>query len=270
MAAAALEGQPAADEQQQEAAAADNGRLLRHPAGAAAPAGPAAAEEEEGAGAGGPCACVADGGSSSGSGYRLKPNGLPAAAASSAAAGLRQRRPTQRHQQQEEEEGIDPAAPPPPPAGQTSCGTAGTSPAGRPQSCASSLLQAAAAPRSSRRPSLVRRYAALQATFCFSAAWHIAIFWYNTHVVCWRWVAFFSLQAPIVTLERLVVAHCRAAGLLLPRWAAVLLTNLLLIAVANPLFFGPADEYGFAPRCLSNFDARYKWFEGWLHGVLHP
>jgi hypothetical protein len=129
---------------------------------------------------------------------------------------------------------------------------------------------AAGSASAGRRPraSLLRRCAALQATFVFSAVWHIAIFWYNTHVLCWRWVAFFSLQAPIVTVEMLLVTRARAAGLQLPRWLSVLLTNLLLIVIARPLFFGPADDYGFAARCLSNFVARYQWAEQWAEQSL--
>ncbi|KXZ44759.1 hypothetical protein GPECTOR_62g874 [Gonium pectorale] len=65
----------------------------------------------------------------------------------------------------------------------------------------------------------------IAAVFLFSGLWHIAIFWYNTRVFSWRWCAFFAIQ--------------------------IFAANFLLIAVAKPLFFGPADTTGFAARNLA-------------------
>jgi hypothetical protein len=236
------------------AAAAAEQQPAKHTAAAAAAAAadaPAGPDEE----ADGGNDADADSTSSGGALQRLA-DPLPAA------AGLRLRKGQAK--QATQAAAPAPASPSPSPSGR-STGTAALA-LPSPPSCTS--VPAAAAPAGGRPAAgLTRRYAALQATFCFSAAWHIAIFWYNTHVVCYRWVAFFCLQAPILTAERALVARCRAAGLQLPRWAAVLATNGALILVANPLFFGPADDYGFAQRCLANFHARYAALEGWLAGL---
>eukprot|EP00983_Pelagomonas_calceolata_P116341 1160291-Pelagomonas_calceolata.AAC.17 len=50
-------------------------------------------------------------------------------------------------------------------------------------------------------------------------------------------------------IESLLVKAWRAANLpTLPRALRIILTNAALIAVAGPLFFGPADETGFVRR----------------------
>ncbi|KIZ02506.1 hypothetical protein MNEG_5449 [Monoraphidium neglectum] len=102
---------------------------------------------------------------------------------------------------------------------------------------------------------LLRRAAALQATFLFSGLWHMLI-WRNHHVPGhgWRWLAFFSAQAPVIVAE----AGLRALWLRRwrlpppPRWASVLLTNFLLIVIADPLFFGPCDSSGMCPRMMES------------------
>jgi hypothetical protein len=59
-------------------------------------------------------------------------------------------------------------------------------------------------------------------------------------------------QAPILFCERLLAEAWRATSLPpLPRALRVVLTNSALIAVAGPLFFGPADESGFVQRNIS-------------------
>ncbi|KAJ9525612.1 hypothetical protein QJQ45_003377 [Haematococcus lacustris] len=101
------------------------------------------------------------------------------------------------------------------------------------------------------RPSKLRRLLGLQATFMFSGVWHILVFWYNTKVISMRWALFFIIQAPIVMAEALLLKAWRKAGLpLLPKPVRVVATNAALIAVAGPLFFGPADTTGFASRNL--------------------
>jgi len=56
-------------------------------------------------------------------------------------------------------------------------------------------------------------------------------------------------QAPIVLCERLLSKAWKAANLpTIPHWLRVVATNTALIAVAGPLFFGPADETGFVRR----------------------
>jgi hypothetical protein len=99
---------------------------------------------------------------------------------------------------------------------------------------------------------LLRRFLALQATFAFSAAWHVLIFYYNTHIWTWHWFSFFSLQAPIITVESLLIRAAKARSFTLPRPVSIFLTNFLLIVVANPLFFGPCDWSGMCHAMMSS------------------
>lgn len=72
-------------------------------------------------------------------------------------------------------------------------------------------------------PSQLRRLLALQATFAFSGAWHVLIFYYATGLVSWHWFAFFSLQVMrfcllcllplLLLLEGLgAIVHCNDAA----------------------------------------------------------
>lgn len=116
--------------------------------------------------------------------------------------------------------------------------------------------EAAAAAAARRvRPSLLRRYLATQATFAFSGAWHALIWWTNMHYMDWmgwRWFWFFTIQAPIVAAESIIIRKAKKRGLLLPTPVAVVLTNFLLIVVASPLLFGPCDWSGMCPRMMGN------------------
>eukprot|EP00198_Chlamydomonas_reinhardtii_P010499 XP_001699836.1 predicted protein [Chlamydomonas reinhardtii] len=102
-----------------------------------------------------------------------------------------------------------------------------------------------------RRPTQLRRFLALQAVFLFSGLWHILIFWYNTRVFSWKWAAFFTVQAPILMVERAVHKLGGRLGVRVPHALQVFSANFLLIVVARPLFFGPADDTGFAQRNLA-------------------
>jgi hypothetical protein len=102
---------------------------------------------------------------------------------------------------------------------------------------------------------LIRRALAVQATFLFSGLWHMLI-WHHHHVggLGWRWLAFFSVQAPIMIAEAALCALWLRAWRLppLPRWVSVPLTNFLLIVVAEPLFFGPCDWSGMCGKMLGS------------------
>ena len=106
--------------------------------------------------------------------------------------------------------------------------------------------------RQHKQKRLLRRFLALQATFAFSAIWHVLIFYYNTHIWTWHWFAFFSLQAPIIIVESLMIRAATARGFSLPRPVSIFLTNFLLIVVANPLFFGPCDWSGMCHAMMAS------------------
>lgn len=57
-------------------------------------------------------------------------------------------------------------------------------------------------------------------------------------------------QAPILLVERTILKAATKAHLLPPHPLRVVAANSLLILIATPLFFGPADTHGFASRNL--------------------
>lgn len=57
-------------------------------------------------------------------------------------------------------------------------------------------------------------------------------------------------QAPILLVERAILKAATSASLLPPHPLRVVAANSLLILIATPLFFGPADTHGFASRNL--------------------
>lgn len=106
----------------------------------------------------------------------------------------------------------------------------------------------------SRDPWLMaRRVAGLHATFVFSGLWHMLIFYFATGLVTPHWLAFFSLQGPIMAAEAVLKHVCVGRwGVALPPLVSVPLTNLLLIVVARPLFFGPCDWSGLCTAMMAN------------------
>ena len=72
------------------------------------------------------------------------------------------------------------------------------------------------------------------------------------------------MQATILMVEREVKAMARRLGLRLPHALQVFTANFLLIVVARPLFFGPADDTGFAQRNMAVGQALLWWL---LRGV---
>ncbi|KAF6265333.1 hypothetical protein COO60DRAFT_1479936 [Scenedesmus sp. NREL 46B-D3] len=110
-----------------------------------------------------------------------------------------------------------------------------------------SVPASAAGSHASKQQRMLRRLAALQATFAFSGLWHLLIF--TMPLGC--------LQAPIMAAEAILVKWAKNRQLLLPRPVAIFLTNFLLIVVANPLFFGPCDWSG---MCSAMFDNVQRYF----------
>jgi hypothetical protein len=108
----------------------------------------------------------------------------------------------------------------------------------------------------SRKQKMIRRMLAVHATFIFSGLWHMLIFYYATGLLTYHWLAFFSVQAPILSLEAILIKWCKGKQLMLPRFAAIFLTNFLLIVVANPLFFGPCDWSGLCTAMYDNISGR--------------
>eukprot|EP00878_Enallax_costatus_P017806 GHUV01018710.1.p1 GENE.GHUV01018710.1~~GHUV01018710.1.p1 ORF type:complete len:426 (+),score=120.91 GHUV01018710.1:134-1411(+) len=120
------------------------------------------------------------------------------------------------------------------------------------QSDAVSYTKASSSGSMTKKQRLLRRLAALQATFAFSGIWHLLIFYYATGLVTWHWFAFFSVQAPIMAVEAILIKYAKSKNFALKRPLAIFLTNFLLIVVANPLFFGPCDWSGMCTAIWSN------------------
>jgi hypothetical protein len=110
-----------------------------------------------------------------------------------------------------------------------------------------SVAIAAASPA---KPSILRRYLALQAVFLVSGAWHALIFYNNTHTWGLRWLLFFTIQAPICTLEAVLRKYCQAAGIKVPRLVAMVLTQASLTWMSAHLFLGPLTSSGMEARIM--------------------
>jgi hypothetical protein len=110
----------------------------------------------------------------------------------------------------------------------------------------------------------LRRYLGMQATFLLSGLWHALVLYRpntGTWTGAWRWMLFFSVQAPLMVVEamaaRLWSRHLKRRPL--PRALRIFLTNALLIVVATPLFFGPCDWTGMCARMFDSARASVAW-----------
>ena len=61
---------------------------------------------------------------------------------------------------------------------------------------------------------------------------------------------FFTAQGPLLLLEASISKVAKAAGVCIPRVLAVVLTNILLIVLADPLLIAPAVESGMVDGCF--------------------
>lgn len=96
----------------------------------------------------------------------------------------------------------------------------------------------------------MRRFAGMQATFAVSSAWHLLLFYAVTGTFGWRWMWFFVAQGPLLMLEARASEAAKAAGVCMPCVLAVILTNLLLIVMADPLLITPVVESGVVDGCF--------------------
>jgi hypothetical protein len=98
--------------------------------------------------------------------------------------------------------------------------------------------------------STLRRFVGMQATFAVSAAWHLLLFFAVTGTFGWRWMWFFVAQGPLLLLEARIGQAFKAAGVCVPRVLAIILTNLLLTVMADPLLITPVVESGVVDGCF--------------------
>jgi cation transport ATPase len=112
--------------------------------------------------------------------------------------------------------------------------------------------QSSSSSSSSKRleASRMLRFVGMQATFAVSAAWHLLLFFAVTGTFGWKWMWFFVAQGPLLLLEARVSRMVKAAGLRVPRLLAVVLTNLLLLVLADPLLITPVVESGVVDGCF--------------------
>jgi hypothetical protein len=101
------------------------------------------------------------------------------------------------------------------------------------------------------RASSVWGFLGLQATFVVSAAWHLLLYFAVTGTFGWRWMWFFVAQGPLLLLEAKLGKAARAAGISMPRMLRILLTNLLLTVMADPLLITPVVESGVVDGCFA-------------------
>ncbi|GLC67260.1 hypothetical protein PLESTF_000534500 [Pleodorina starrii] len=102
------------------------------------------------------------------------------------------------------------------------------------------------------RPSLLRRQLGLNAAFFVSGVFHEHMAWLLTgsNKLGWKWTFFFWVQAPLMSLEALGSRLLRRAGVQLPRPLTILLTHVVLQALALDLFFGHMEEQGVSQKIV--------------------
>jgi len=117
------------------------------------------------------------------------------------------------------------------------------------------------ASEASYKPRKLRSAMAVCWTFVASGLMHELLIGYiNPKGQTGHWLAFFSLQGPLVILESYVKKHC---GFKLPRWCQVLTTISLLLLVGHYFFFPPVigghlDQYFFdSVKELARLPLRY-------------
>ncbi|GLC53268.1 hypothetical protein PLESTB_000726500 [Pleodorina starrii] len=102
------------------------------------------------------------------------------------------------------------------------------------------------------RPSLLRRQLGLNAAFFVSGVFHEHMAWLLTgsNKLGWKWTFFFWVQAPLMSLEALGSRLLLRAGVQLPRPLTILLTHVVLQALALDLFFGHMEEQGVSQKIV--------------------
>jgi hypothetical protein len=100
------------------------------------------------------------------------------------------------------------------------------------------------------RASRMLCFVGMQATFAVSAAWHLLLFFAVTGTFGWKWMWFFVAQGPLLLLEGMVSRMVKTAGVRVPRMLAVVLTNLLLLVLADQLLITPVVESGVVDGCF--------------------
>ncbi|KAL4852779.1 putative long-chain-alcohol O-fatty-acyltransferase 8 [Chlorella vulgaris] len=115
---------------------------------------------------------------------------------------------------------------------------------------AATAAAAAAAVAAEREISETRRVVGMAACFLASGAVHELIFWYVqgscTRHLSWLW--FFTGQAPLILLERVLLRKLRKLGLAPPEMLRIVATLGVLLASAHWLFFLPAEAAGVPAR----------------------
>lgn len=103
------------------------------------------------------------------------------------------------------------------------------------------------------RPSKVKRFVGTLCVFIVSGLWHELVCYYMAGKVTGYWFTFFVIQAPVLMVEQQIKKRTKAMGLVLPDWAAVLVTNAAFLTMLQLMWYPPLEQTGMIEKMRSAF-----------------
>jgi hypothetical protein len=102
------------------------------------------------------------------------------------------------------------------------------------------------------------RALAMMACFVVSGLVHELMFWYCQGSTTGLWLAFFSLQGPVILIEMVVQRLIRKSGWQVPKWARVAVTLYVLMGLGHLFFFPPPVQSGLADRVTGSIKESFS------------
>ncbi len=97
------------------------------------------------------------------------------------------------------------------------------------------------------------------ASFLTSGLVHECIFWYLTgHTSGGVWLSFFTIQIPIILIERTVLHYLKHRGIHVPLPLMTIWTISFVCISSARLFWAPAEKVGLVKKVISNVDVAYS------------
>ncbi|KAL4516628.1 hypothetical protein Ndes2526B_g05212 [Nannochloris sp. 'desiccata'] len=104
-----------------------------------------------------------------------------------------------------------------------------------------------------------RRVFGSSASFLSSGLVHECIFWYLTgHTSGGAWLLFFTIQIPIIFVERTVLHYLKQRGIRVSRPVMTLYTVVFECVTSAHLFWRSAEQAGLVKKVVSNVDVAYS------------
>ncbi|KAL3155611.1 hypothetical protein ABBQ38_010865 [Trebouxia sp. C0009 RCD-2024] len=110
--------------------------------------------------------------------------------------------------------------------------------------------------------SLTRRFVGMSACFLVSGLMHELVYWYmmGMHTHQWKWLCFFTMQAPLLVVEALGKKLMKRHGVHVPRLPSILATMVALLWMADKFFFPPCLDTDLAGRVVTAVNNNFKDF----------